>query len=83
LYDEGDNHVQRIRLKNSVDFFSNVSSEPIADAQVNVTDGVNQFNFVHQGDGVYEQMVAAVSGRTYTLTINWKQQQFQASGVMQ
>lgn len=83
LYDEGDNHVQRIQLKNSVDFFSNVSSEPIADAQVNVTDGFNQFNFIHQGDGVYEQVVAAVSGRTYTLTINWKQQKFQASGVMQ
>ena len=83
MYDEGDNHVQRIQLKNSVDFFSNVSSEPIADAQVSVTDGFNQFNFVHQGNGVYEQVVAAVSGRTYTLTINWKQQQFQASGVMQ
>ncbi len=75
---------QMIRLTTISDFFVNQEPPAGIGAEVWVEDDAGtRFDFVEQSDGVYvNSELQGELGRTYTLTIAWEGQTFQASESM-
>ncbi len=78
-----------VAVKRTVDFYANGGAEPIADAIVTVSDGTNEFEFVHNPDfsdgrtGYYfSPAFAGEVGKTYYLTVNVDGETFTAQDVL-
>jgi hypothetical protein len=69
-----DTGVYKVRLTKSADYFSNIPAEPVVNATVSLSDGVNSF-VLHETEkgvsGTYQtdSAFAGVIGRTYTLHV--------------
>lgn len=74
---------QQIRLTTTQHFFDQDLPTGVDDATMSITDGVTEIDFTSIGNGWYEiQNFNSQEGETYTLTINYQGQVYEASETL-
>ncbi|HMQ59941.1 MAG TPA: DUF4249 domain-containing protein [Flavilitoribacter sp.] len=82
LTDEAKAH--KVQLTLTGDYFSNIPPEPVTGAVVRITDGAETFDLTEASPGIYltADNVKGIPGHTYTLTIDWEGQTYEAVSAL-
>jgi hypothetical protein len=73
---------QEIKLSLSANYTGNNMPEPVTNATVRVKEGVNTYEYVHVGNGLYRSEFTAISGKQYQLTIEYNGDLYEAAETM-
>ncbi|NRA47840.1 MAG: DUF4249 domain-containing protein [Phaeodactylibacter sp.] len=73
---------QTIKISKTKGFFDQASDAHVEDAEVVVSDGINSYTFTHSGNGAYKGEVPTQPGMTYTLSIAYNGQRYEAQETM-
>ncbi len=72
-----------IELTTTINFLDQNEPTAVENATVTVNNGTEDFEFSHQGDGQYvNSEITATLGTTYTVTIQWNNDTYQASDTL-
>ena len=74
---------QFIELSTTIDFLDQSEPTAVENAIVMVNNGIEDFEFIHQTNGMYTNSeITATLGTTYTITIEWNNDTYQASDTL-
>jgi hypothetical protein len=73
---------QKIKLSLSANYLGRSFPEPVTNAVVEVTDGVNTYPYAHISNGVYKSIFTASANKTYQLTIKYGNDVYVANEVL-